>query len=237
MSKRHAISASSLALLVLFVMSPLHAADVTGLTTFVPNTPALAEEVNGNFDAVKSAVDDNDQRITDVEAKLPDGAVSFSAYAFSEWTNSNNPSSTCQWARLGSYGYFDLYWAQSVGCKVTTPVHLPQGATVTGMSCLVEDEIYGTTADTYFGGASLRRKSLTTGALDVPYRIATSSTSTGLQSITGAPNTPNELDRVIDNTQYAYTLMVDMVYADDVAAAVSGNNLLLHACNVSYSLP
>ena len=51
---------------------------VTGLTlafadevtlphTFVPNTPALAEEVNENFAAVKAAVDDNHFRVSALE--------------------------------------------------------------------------------------------------------------------------------------------------------------------------
>lgn len=41
----------------------VYAGQVDNLTTFTPNTPAKAAEVNGNFSAVKSAVDDNDARI------------------------------------------------------------------------------------------------------------------------------------------------------------------------------
>src|SRR3569623_699030 len=41
----------------------VYAGQVNNLTTFTPNTPAKAAEVNGNFGAVKSAVDDNDARI------------------------------------------------------------------------------------------------------------------------------------------------------------------------------
>jgi hypothetical protein len=40
------------------------AAPVTGLNTFAPDTDATAQSVNDNFSAVKSAVDDNDARIT-----------------------------------------------------------------------------------------------------------------------------------------------------------------------------
>jgi len=43
------------------------AADVTGLTTFSAGTPAVASQVNGNFTAVKSAVDNNHARITTLE--------------------------------------------------------------------------------------------------------------------------------------------------------------------------
>ncbi|MGI9302400.1 MAG: SUMF1/EgtB/PvdO family nonheme iron enzyme, partial [Gammaproteobacteria bacterium] len=43
------------------------AGPVTIPNTFQSNTPAVAAEVNGNFGAVKDAVDDNDARITGLE--------------------------------------------------------------------------------------------------------------------------------------------------------------------------
>ena len=46
------------------------ASDVTGLTTFTSGTPARANEVNDNFGAVKSAVDDNHARIAALEATI-----------------------------------------------------------------------------------------------------------------------------------------------------------------------
>ncbi len=55
--------------LAMFLLSSAaaHAGDVVGLTSFTSNTPALASEVNGNFDAVKTAVDDNAARVTTLE--------------------------------------------------------------------------------------------------------------------------------------------------------------------------
>jgi len=226
-----------LVLLVGSLSTPLMASDVTGLTTFVPNTPALAEEVNGNFDSVKSAVDDNHQRITDLEAKVVDGAVSFSAFAFSEWTSSNSSSSACQELRIQNYAYFDLFWAKSASCSLTTPVHLPQGATVTELSCLVDDALYGTTADSNFYPVTLRQLDLTTATTNGILSTSTSSSNVGLQTLTATPFDPDAPELVIDNTQYAYTLMVTANYADDVAPAVDGNTLKLHGCTVSYSLP
>lgn len=224
----------SLALLAVSLSAPVAASEVTGLTTFVPNTPALAEEVNGNFDSVKTAVDDNDQRITDLEAKLPDGALSLSAYAFSEWQASTNPNRNCHMLRTGNYAYFLPFEASSSGCKMTSPVHLPQGSSVTGMTCLVDDNIYGTSEDTFFSNVSLRRLNLTTAGLDVIYHIPQISTNAGLQTMTGTANTPTAADLVIDNTQFAYTLMVSTDFAADVAA---GDVLKLHGCKVEYSLP
>lgn len=55
---------------VIFIsaMGNIHASDVTIPNTFVPFTPAKADEVNANFTAVESAVDDNDARIDGLEA-------------------------------------------------------------------------------------------------------------------------------------------------------------------------
>jgi hypothetical protein len=46
------------------------AGPVVGLTPFTAGTPARASEVNGNFSAVKTAVDDNHQRITALENEI-----------------------------------------------------------------------------------------------------------------------------------------------------------------------
>ena len=46
------------------------AGPLTVPNTFTANTPARAAEVNGNFDAVKTAVDDNDSRITTNSADI-----------------------------------------------------------------------------------------------------------------------------------------------------------------------
>jgi hypothetical protein len=47
-----------------------HAGPVGPLTTFTAGTPALASEVNGNFSAVKTAVDDNASRITTLQTTV-----------------------------------------------------------------------------------------------------------------------------------------------------------------------
>ncbi len=47
-----------------------NAAELTIPNTFVANTPAVASEVNGNFGAVETAVDDNNARIAALEATI-----------------------------------------------------------------------------------------------------------------------------------------------------------------------
>ncbi len=57
---------------LLFVSSVIFAGEIAvdALTTFVSNTPALAAEVNDNFTAVKTAVNDNNTRVTDLETEI-----------------------------------------------------------------------------------------------------------------------------------------------------------------------
>ncbi len=70
--RRHGFSAICamhvLMLSLICSFSTAHAGEVTLPTTFVSGTPAVAAEVNANFGAVKTAVDDNDSRIAALEA-------------------------------------------------------------------------------------------------------------------------------------------------------------------------
>ena len=62
-----------LPVLVVLLSIPLvvAAGTVTVPNTFVNGTPADADQVNANFDAVETAVNDNDSRITTLETTLP----------------------------------------------------------------------------------------------------------------------------------------------------------------------
>ena len=55
---------------LLVISTSIHAAGLSVPNTFSSGTPAIAAEVNRNFDAVKTAVDDNDSRITIIESAL-----------------------------------------------------------------------------------------------------------------------------------------------------------------------
>jgi len=65
MNKSILTTVVSVALLAAAQPSP--AGEVTGLTSFTAGTPAVASQVNGNFTAVKTAVDNNHARITTLE--------------------------------------------------------------------------------------------------------------------------------------------------------------------------
>lgn len=67
--KRSMLTMAILAALLVAIDSTL-ASEVTGLTTFTANTPARASEVNGNFTATKTAVDDNHRRVAALEAAI-----------------------------------------------------------------------------------------------------------------------------------------------------------------------
>lgn len=69
MKKIHLVVVGTFYFLFL-LMSQVTAGEVTGLTNFTANTPARAAEVNGNFATVKTAVDDNNTRITQLEQTI-----------------------------------------------------------------------------------------------------------------------------------------------------------------------
>ncbi|HNP65237.1 MAG TPA: DUF1566 domain-containing protein [Woeseiaceae bacterium] len=66
MTKKTALNMTWLGM-VLLLNTSAFAGDVVGLRTFTSGTPARASEVNGNFDAVKVAVDDNHIRVSTLE--------------------------------------------------------------------------------------------------------------------------------------------------------------------------
>jgi hypothetical protein len=67
---RNQLTLGIAALIATGIALPGIAGTVTGLTTFTANTPARASEVNGNFTAVKTAVDDNQAQITALNARI-----------------------------------------------------------------------------------------------------------------------------------------------------------------------
>lgn len=63
------IKTAALTALILMAHS-VNAGQVTNLTTFTAGTPAKAAEVNANFNAVKTAVDDNNNQLGNHETRI-----------------------------------------------------------------------------------------------------------------------------------------------------------------------
>ncbi len=55
----------------ILLISPIYAGTVPTLNNFTKGTPAVSADVNGNFNDIKTAVDDNDLRITTLEKSTP----------------------------------------------------------------------------------------------------------------------------------------------------------------------
>jgi len=82
MKSKIAFSAGLTAGVLATLSAALIAGQVTGLTQFTAGSPAKAAEVNGNFAAVKTAVDDNHARIATLET------------GFAKFGNNSSPSAS-----------------------------------------------------------------------------------------------------------------------------------------------
>lgn len=120
-----AIPATLIGLVLLGVAT---AGSVNTPNTFVPNTPALASDVNGNFQAHESAIDDNDARLTTLEEGTADGIVRAAASIAADGTvdrsfNLRGGAVTVSKSNTGIYfvtfgGFTDLdqrFYAVTVG--------------------------------------------------------------------------------------------------------------------------
>jgi len=192
------------------------ASSVTIPNSFTAGTAAIAAEVNGNFDAVKSAVDDNDSRLNALES----GILSFSLYGLIDSIDGN----TCQLRRsLSGYVYYNA--GSAANCDAFMPINLPQGRSLTGLSCTVFDNDPTGTNDVDF--AALRRTSLLTGVSVNVFQTAGSTNSPVIQQL--VDSTPGAGTAVIDNDNYAYSLRVRI---DESAAVVT--NIRAYGCSVTY---
>lgn len=65
--KKFAVSAALMAAIGCSLGQSANAGEVIGLTVFSPEQPALAAEVNGNFNSLKAAIESSNTRIGDLE--------------------------------------------------------------------------------------------------------------------------------------------------------------------------
>src|SRR5688572_19959866 len=195
---------------------PVLASQVTLPNTFVPGERARAGDVNDNFDAVKDAVDDNDERITELESRVPEiGAVSLSAHAF------HGISSSCPFTRLARFGFFET---GAGNCNAFAPLTLPHNSIINDVSCLVFDN-----EDTEnISQIELLRMSLADDTDDQALFDLDSATTDFASAIVRSLTNLATGGNLVDNATYSYYLKV----AFNNSGITNTQNLRLYRCKV-----
>jgi len=191
------------------------AAPATIPNTFSSGTAAIAAEVNDNFTALKSAIDDNDSRINTPIG----GFVSVSSQAFR-----NERSDDCIWGAttFGSYGFYDS--GSPTNCDPVAGIQLPHNASITSLTCRLYDNTLSNNMQ-----ARLYRMDLSTGSFSAIYTTPSTTESADIQILSDSTAT-SPGDEIVDNENYTYSLLINFQAGTDT----SGTNLRVHNCTVAY---
>jgi hypothetical protein len=111
------------------------AGEVTGLIEFQNETRADADQVNGNFDAVKRAVDDNNQKINAL-SQPRSASVTYSAMGFTPKKSKLNGPAVYE---LEFEKSDDGYLKPTYGGSFYHNVALRSGVTITQIRALIDD--------------------------------------------------------------------------------------------------
>lgn len=211
--------ANFIAICSLVLSTTAMAGQVGSMNTFTAGTAAVAADVNANFSEHTAQINDNHARITAMRT----GAVSVAAQAF----RNESDAQVCDWTSLqgSGYGYFETSSSATGSCDVVTGIALPDGVTLTGMSCTLLDNTPATSMD-----GRLYRTNLTTGASEVVYDTASTIDDAGIQvlSVNLANNPGAEL---VNNALYVYSLTVNYSAGDFTGIGDAGR---VYGCSVTY---
>ena len=227
---------------------------VVGLVTFQSGTPAKSSEVNGNFTAVKSAVDSNDDRLIAVEAgkqKRVTGACPDNSAVKSVDANGNVVCEAFQkegFVTLGPGAFSPIYENDSLYCSyqgwhmgrprgtltsqcvVVAQVTLPQSVLITDLQCSVRDFVTG---DARVDPIELWRTSMLTGTSSNITSTNASVDSPDVQVLIAGGTAGGDAARV-DNGEYVYEIGIIM-NANGATFNSLGGNLGVYACKVLYT--
>jgi hypothetical protein len=252
------------ALLATLLSATGAASQVTDLTTFTSGTPARASEVNANFDALKTAVNDTDARVTAVEnskqnritgscpagmavaAIDADGSVTCEQWrpnegifsvALSAFVPYDGGGPSCQYVAnlLSSAGYFR---GNSISnCHAVAQVQLPEGAEITrGVCRLIDSSAVG-----YMRMQVFRQSNAFAPDQYYVYNvIATSESTTGVSMASPIEVVTAEIEdgadayTVVDNENYQY--FVRVTFQSDLVTSFDTiqSTLSLSGCGVYY---
>ncbi len=221
MNKHQIFQTVILALLTVAVS----ASEVTLPNEFMAGQRARAGEVNENFDAVKTAVDDNHDRITALEAQVVEtGTVSVPPASFIDYSNIG----LCNLRRAFSYVY---YQNANDDCITGAGVSLPHGATITSVGCLLYDnEDEPNIALTALIRATVQGSAPTSEFL---YVNSADTSDNGSPMFYNIPyNSSIVGGELVDNANYTYSIVVQF----NTDFLTTPTNLALHGCKVDYTL-
>ncbi len=181
------------------------------------------------MDNIKTAVNDNDTRLTSLES----GALSVSSKAFTDENHGFIAGAGCIWSKIanGQYGYYNLVPAGTAGnilCDAVAPVQIPDGVTITALTCVFLDNYPSNQLTGKFN-----RINLTTGINEIIFSTAGSVDSTSIQTLTDTTTTtPGQ--NIINNSTFAYSIAVDFS-ATGSAFETLGSDGGVYGCTISYT--
>ncbi len=233
--------------------SPAWAGDLTIPNSFTADTPAVAAEVNVNFDAVEQEVDDNNARINTNNSNIDANRDDIDRNTDSTNLNDDRISTlellhqtlthTVSYAgsvfipshpTIGVNTNPDLQrsepiegynWATDTGAQYRLlPLNLPNGSEVTDLTCYYYDNDAVNDMNLF---ASIREYSLAAGVRNNYLGVTSSPTTAGTSTM--IYNYSSSGSFVIDNTENAYVLYT-------YSALFGGSeDIRFYGCTVTYN--
>lgn len=164
----------------------------------------------------------------DVTLTLAPGTVSTHGFSFVPSTSTclyQRPIPNFFFGSIGNYGYFSA----GTGCAAYAPVQVPNGVTLSRLSCVVHDN--ATSATDQITGKLIR-----TTLADPSYNATADIFSVGPTVNATIPQLLTDTSAqtgtaTVDNSLYAY--FIQITFAGD--SAVYEFNMKLYSCSVSYT--
>ncbi|WP_105104067.1 hypothetical protein [Microbulbifer pacificus] len=221
------------------IANPAVASEAALPHTFSAGAPARAGEVNENFSALESAVNDNNSRIDTNADAIDDNAADILANseAIQQIKALRSNIYPVNVAAVNNAGYPNLRMNSSGMYNITdltdivqAPVILPDGATVEDMTCLVRDN--SDTANFSGGNILLMRVALEEGAPPAVYESLVDIDLTTAGNVSGLRKLVDEdgivENALIDNSKYMYYVRFWIQRTQAVS------NLMISGCRISY---